>query len=52
MKNIIRTCNPTIRFSRFTINIKIFEEFVEFLFKQVWRETLFIIKLLYNDFKI
>ena len=32
MKDIRRTCNPTIRFSKFTLNIKIYEEFEEFLF--------------------
>ena len=29
------------RFSKFTLNIEIYEEFVEFLSKLVWRETLF-----------
>jgi len=42
MKNIIRTCNLMVRFSKFTFIIKIYEEFVEFLFKLVWRETLFL----------
>ena len=31
MKNIIRTCNLTVRFSKFTLNIEIYEVFVEFL---------------------
>ena len=36
MKNIIRTWNPTIRFLKLTLNIKISEEFVKFetLFKK------------------
>ena len=41
MKNIIRTCNLSVRFSKFTFNIEIYEEFVEFLSKLFWRETLF-----------
>ena len=55
MKNIIKTCNLTVKFSKFTFNIEIYEEFVEFLFKLIeiyeefikflfkliWRETLF-----------
>ena len=41
MKNIVRSCNLTVRFSKFTLNIEIYEEFVEFLSKLVWRETLF-----------
>ena len=40
MKDIIKTFNPTVRFSKFTLNIKIYKEFEEFLFK-LWRETLF-----------
>ena len=40
MKNIIRICNLMVGFSKFTL-IKIYEEFVEFLSKLVWRETLF-----------
>ena len=40
-ENIIRICNLTIRFSKFTFNTKIYEEFVRFLFKLVMRETLF-----------
>ena len=31
-----------VRFSKFTLNIKIYEEFVEFLSKLIWRETLFL----------
>ena len=42
MKNIITTCNLMVRFSKFTLNIKIYEEFVEFLSKLIWRETLFL----------
>ena len=30
-------------FSRFTLNIKIYEKFVKLLFKLVWRETLFLV---------
>ena len=41
MKDIIRTYNPTVRFSKFTHNIKIYKEFEGFLYKLVWRETLF-----------
>jgi len=44
MKNIISTCNLTVRFSKITLNIEIYEEFIEFLFKLVWRETLLILK--------
>ena len=33
MKNIIRTFNLIDRFSKFTLNIKIYEEFEEFLSK-------------------
>ena len=43
MKKIIRTCNLTVRFSKFTLNIEIYEEFIEFLSKLVWRKTLFYI---------
>ena len=31
IKNIIRTYNLTIRFSKFTLNIEIYEEFIESL---------------------
>ena len=31
----------TVIFSKFTLNIKIYDEFVGFLFKLVWREILF-----------
>ena len=41
MKDIIRTYNLTVRFSNFTLNIKIYDKFEEFLSKLVWRETLF-----------
>ena len=47
MKDVIRTCNLTVRFLKFTLNIKINDEFVGFLSKLVWRETLFMLKLLY-----
>ena len=41
MKDTIRTYNPTVKFSKFTFNIKIYEEFEGFLSKLVWRKTLF-----------
>ena len=41
IKNIIRIYNRTVRFSKFTLSIEIYEVFVEFLSKLVWRETLF-----------
>ena len=40
IKDVIRTCNLTVRFSKFTLNINIYNEFVGFISK-VWRETLF-----------
>ena len=42
MKDIIRICNPTVRFSNFTLYIKIYDKFEGFLSKLVLRETLFI----------
>ena len=41
MKNIIRICNIMVRFSKSILNIKIYEKFVKFLSKLVWKETLF-----------
>ena len=41
IKDVIRTCNLTIRFSKFTLNIKIYDEFVGFLSKLIWIEILF-----------
>ena len=41
MKNIIRICNLTVRFLKFTLNIKIYEKFVEFLFKLLRIEILY-----------
>ena len=41
IKNIIKTCNLTVRFSKFTLNIEIYKKFVEFLFKLVGKKTLF-----------
>ena len=38
--DVTRTCNLTVRFSKFTLNINIYDEFVGFLSKLVWRETL------------
>ena len=43
--DVIRTCNITVRFSKFTLNIKIYDEFIRFLSKLVWREILFFYKL-------
>ena len=42
IKDVIRTYNLTVRFSKFTFNTKIYDEFVGFLSKLVWRETLFL----------
>ena len=42
MEEIIRTCNSTFRFSKFTSNKMIFIEFEGFLFKLVWREIFFL----------
>ena len=39
MKDIIRIYNPTIRFSKFTSNKWICEEFGGFISKLFWRET-------------
>ena len=39
MNNIIRTCNLTIIFSKFTYNKTIKEKFGRFFSKLVWRET-------------
>ena len=39
MEDIIRTCNPNVRFSIFIYNKKIYEEFGGFHFKLIWRET-------------
>ena len=44
MKNIIKTCNLMVRFSKFTLNTEIYEEFVKFIFKLIWRKTLFLFK--------
>ena len=41
MKDRIRTCNPMVRFSNFTLNIKIYDKFERFFSKLVWRKTLF-----------
>ena len=41
MKNIIRIYNLTVRFSKFTLNIEIYKEFVEF----VRRKILFLLNL-------
>ena len=41
MKDIIRICNSTVRFSKFTFNIKVYDKFKRFFSKLVWRETLF-----------
>ena len=39
--DVTRTCNLTVRFSKFTFNINIYDAFLGFLSKLVWRETLF-----------
>ena len=39
--DVIRTYNLTVRFSKFTLNINIYDEFVAVLSKLVWIETLF-----------
>ena len=39
MENIIRIYNSIVKFSKFTFNKKIYEEFERFLSKLVWRET-------------
>jgi len=39
MEDIIKIYNPTIRFSKFTSNKKICEEFGGFISKLFWRET-------------
>ena len=44
MKDIIKTCNLTVKLLKFTLNIKIYEEFERFFFKIVWRKTLFLLK--------
>ena len=35
MKNIIKICNPTVKFLKFTLNIKIDKRFEGFLFKLI-----------------
>ena len=54
MKDIIRICNPTVRFSKFTFNIKVYDKFKIFFSKLVWRETLFFLekKLKFNLYKV
>ena len=47
MKDVIRICNLRVRFLKFTLNIKKYDEFVGFFSKLVWREILFVLKLLY-----
>ena len=37
MRDIIKTCNSIVRFSKFTSNKKIFAKFEWFLFKLVWK---------------
>ena len=43
MKNIIRTYNLTVKFLKFTLNIEIYEEFVEFLSKLTSLERNFVL---------
>ena len=40
INDIIKTYNLMVIFSKFTLNITTYEEFVEFLFKLIWREIL------------
>ena len=42
IKDVIRTCNLMVRFSKFILNINIYDEIVGFFSKLVWRETLFL----------
>ena len=49
MKNIIRICNLIVRFSKFTFNMEIYEKFVEFFSKLIWRKTLFAQKTLLSS---
>ena len=44
MKNIIRMYNLTVKFLKFTLNIEIYEEFIKFLSKLIWRKILFYCK--------
>ena len=44
LKDVIITYNLMVRFLKFTLNIKIYDEFVGFLSKLVWRETLFFLE--------
>ena len=39
-ENIISTCNSDARFLKFTLNIKTYKKFEEFIFKLVLRESL------------
>ena len=39
MEYVIRTCNPTVRFSKFISNKKIYKKFKGFLSKLIWWET-------------
>ena len=49
---MIRTCNLIVRFSKFTLNIKIYEEFEEFFSKLVCKEALLkIIIIIIDDHK-
>ena len=43
IKDVIRTCNLMVRFSKFILNINIYDEIVGFFSKLVWRETLFLL---------
>ena len=42
MNKIIGTYNPTVRFLKFTLNMRIYEECEGFFQKVVWKETLFL----------
>ena len=41
MKDIIRIFNSIVKFSKFILNIKIYEEFKRFISKLVWRNFVF-----------
>jgi len=44
MKDVTRTCNLTIGYSKFTLNIKIYDEFKEKPYKLVIGEKLCLIR--------
>lgn len=50
MKDIIRIYNPTVRFLKLILNIKIDKEFEEFLSKLLWIETSSLSTICHNEF--